>query len=74
MKGTELDADSGFLQEAMGTEAGRRTMLFLLAQMGIFGEAEDPRGVAVRNAAVRVLKIITEKTGFSLDMDLTRER
>jgi hypothetical protein len=61
-----------FLHETLAKEAGRRTLLFLLAKMGLFAETDGAESQAVRNAAVRMLNDISEQTGFVLDINLIR--
>jgi hypothetical protein len=61
-----------FLHETLAKEDSRRTLLFLLAKMGLFAETDSAESQAVRNAAVKMLNDISEQTGFVLDINLIR--
>ena len=61
-----------FLAEALDTEAGKKTLLYILVRLGYFSSIDSDGAAAVHNAAMALLNDITEQTGFSLEIGLIR--
>jgi hypothetical protein len=59
-----------YLCETLATEAGRKTVLYILLRLGYFSKTESAESQSARNAAIELLNDITAITGFSLDINL----
>jgi hypothetical protein len=61
-----------FMHECLATEAGRLTFLYILSQLKLFEPVQGGDDLALRNAALAMLRGAEELTGFALDINLIR--